>query len=93
MRKIALILFFLVSCSDNFTTQDADFRELCLTRGDDWMIMPETIDGRVTGSSCYGCMPNQRNHICKRDQYEAYIGEGGYERPDTYSPPAPLDPS
>ena len=76
MKKI-LLLLFLISCStESLTTELANYREVCLTNGDGWMKMPETIDGQITGTSCYGCMPNVKNHLCSLKDYEAYRSEG-----------------
>ena len=88
MRKIILLLIVLVSCSGNeFTTETAHFREVCLARGDAWMKMPETVNGQVTGPSCYGCMPNAKTHVCSLDEYETY----GTGTVDTDASPGSVD--
>jgi|SRR3989344_5506352 len=89
MKTVITVMFLLVlvSCASNdFTTEDANFREACLTNGDGWMKMSQTTDGQITGPSCYGCMPNAKNHICSLSEYELYRGggRGDVEGADAY---------
>ena len=79
MKAMAIVCLalFLVSCASNeFTTEDANFREVCLTNGDGWMKMSETKEGQVTGPSCYGCMPDAKNHLCSLQDYEDFSSQG-----------------
>jgi len=77
VMALLVVLVLLVSCaSEEFTSEDASFREECLTNGDGWMKMSETIDGQITGPSCYGCMPNAKNHFCYFSDYESYRSTG-----------------
>ncbi len=86
MKKM-LLLIFLISCSaESLTTEQTHYREICLTNGDSWMKMPETTDGQITGPSCYGCMPNVKNHLCSLKEYDAYLSQGREEANSLYSP-------
>lgn len=77
MIVLAVLGALLVSCaSDEFTTEDSSFREVCLTNGDPWMKMSETKEGRITGPSCYGCMPDANTHLCSLSEYDSFRSGG-----------------
>ena len=89
-----LVVLLSACASKDFTTEDANFRETCLTNGDQWMKMSETTDGQITGPSCFGCMPNAKNHFCSLSDYESHRsgGKEDVEGAGEYSGEGP-DPS
>ncbi len=47
-----------------------NFEQICRDTGDQWMKMIPIKDGRVTSElECFGCMPDEKNHICNLNEY------------------------
>ena len=72
MKKAILLLLLIACAPDELTQEQATYREKCLNDGNPWMLMSEVKDGQVIGQSCYGCMPDERNHICTQTEYEQF---------------------
>lgn len=64
-----LLLLFLVGCTTTLTQEQQAFKETCVQHGDLWMEMSEMKNGFVVGKPCYGCMPDEKNHICTQEEY------------------------
>ncbi|HLF55045.1 MAG TPA: hypothetical protein VI612_04970 [Candidatus Nanoarchaeia archaeon] len=74
MRFAVLFLLFLFACAQEQLSQEQTaFKEMCLTNGHQWMKMSELKEGMMTGKPCYGCMPDEKTHICAQNEYEAYL--------------------
>jgi len=75
MKQLALIaLLILVACStEQLSNEQAIFKEKCLADGNQWMKMSEMKEGTMTGPPCYGCMPDEKSHICSQAEYEAHV--------------------
>ena len=69
-----LILFvFLAACGETLTPEQQTYKEFCTETDGMWMKMPAMEDGKPTGESCYGCMPDEQNHLCTQEEYEAVL--------------------
>lgn len=56
--------------------EDTQFRDICIGNGHGWMSMRPMKNGKVTSQeSCFGCMPNIRNHICEMKDYQNYVSQ------------------
>jgi len=74
MKLTSLLLMGLLACStEQISNEQSLFKEKCLANGHQWMKMSEIKDGMMTGPPCYGCMPDEKNHICTQEEYEAYV--------------------
>jgi len=71
-----ILVLFVIACTQQELTQEqSSFRELCLTKGHQWMKMSEMEEGVLTGPACYGCMPDAKNHLCTQNDYEEYYSK------------------
>jgi len=53
----------------------SDFESLCYQNRDMWMKMQPIKNGLPTGEpSCFGCMPDARNHYCDETEYKRAVG-------------------
>ncbi len=70
-----LFLIFLLGCAQvNLSKEQIAFKEKCLAEGHEWMnSMSEMKEGMMAGPPCPGCMPDEKNHICTQEEYEAYV--------------------
>ncbi len=69
---VALLL--LAACAKEHLTQEQmAFKEKCIADGHQWMKMSEMKDGMMSGPPCYGCMADEKNHICTQQAYEEHI--------------------
>lgn len=51
-------------------TPPSNFERICENNGDSWMKMKPMKDGKfVSNSECFGCMPDEKNHICSISEY------------------------
>ena len=76
--SMILLMLFLVSCAQQDLTQEQrTYQERCLDDGKPWMYMSEMHDGKVVGTPCNGCMPDDNNHICTIAEYELFIQTEG----------------
>jgi len=75
MKQLALIaLLILVACSKApLTFEQQSFKELCSSKSHQWMKMSEMKEGTMTGPPCYGCMPDEKTHLCTQEEYEAHL--------------------
>ncbi len=74
MKLTALFLLFLFACAQEpLTAGQEAFKEICQSKGHQWMKMSEMKEGMMTGKPCYGCMPDEKTHICAKTEYEAYL--------------------
>jgi hypothetical protein len=74
MKKSALLLIpllLLIACSEQLTPEEQKYKEFCSEVEGMWMKMSPIEDGKVTGEPCYGCMPDEANHYCTQEEYEA----------------------
>ncbi|RJQ22101.1 hypothetical protein C4580_01350 [Candidatus Woesearchaeota archaeon] len=73
MKRVALLLLILAACAEEqLTSEQQEYKSLCDQDNNPWMLMNEMKDGKIIGPSCYGCMPNERNHICTREEYKTF---------------------
>lgn len=73
MKFAALLLLFLLACAQEPLTAEQDtYKEICLANEHQWMKMSEMKEGMMTGKPCYGCMPDEKTHICAQNEYEVY---------------------
>ena len=70
---LLLVLMLLVACSQELTSEQQAYKEFCLENDGSWMKMSEMKDGSPTGRTCHGCMPDEKNHLCTRAEYEAVL--------------------
>jgi hypothetical protein len=68
-----LFALLLIACTEQLTVQEQAYKEYCAEKGGAWMKMSELKDGHPTGNTCYGCMPDEKNHICTKEEYEEFI--------------------
>lgn len=75
--RMVICLFFaflLAGCApEQLTPDEAAYEQFCEQTNGAWMKMSEMKDGKVVGPSCYGCMPDDKNHLCTQQAYEAYL--------------------
>lgn len=74
--KITMILLLLLlsACAPKLTPQQEDFKKLCESNKHMFMKMTPIKDGFPTGDpACYGCMPDQKNHVCDVEEYKGLI--------------------
>lgn len=59
-----------------FVAALADFRSSCKANGNVWMLM-EPMRNNVTLSEklCWGCMADEQNHFCSKQEYLRFEGE------------------
>ncbi len=70
---VLLALIMLASCStEQLTKEQQDYKKYCQETGGAWMKMSELKEGIPTGRTCYGCMPDEANHLCDRAEYEVF---------------------
>ena len=69
----ALVFLLLVACSQPLTAEQEVYKSYCGETDGMWMKMAELHNGEPTGTSCYGCMPDEENHLCTQEEYEAMI--------------------
>jgi len=72
-EMIFLILFFLAGCSQELTAEQQAFKERCVGAEHQWMKMSEMKDGMMVGEPCYGCMADEKTHLCTQIEYEEYL--------------------
>lgn len=73
-RILALMFIILISCtSGQLTDKEQAYKGYCAEKGGAWMKMSELKDGQPTGKTCYGCMPDEKNHICTKEEYEEFV--------------------
>ncbi len=74
MNKTAIVigLFLLIACTEQLTTEQQAYKEYCTSYSGAWMKMSELKEGQPTGKTCYGCMPDEKNHLCTQVEYEAF---------------------
>jgi hypothetical protein len=71
---IIAIMIILASCSaESLTAEQQEYKDYCTAHNGAWMKMSELKDGHPTGKTCYGCMPDEKNHICTKEEYEEFI--------------------
>lgn len=59
-----------VISKQNQLTSSPNFEQICKDNGHPWMKMEPMKDGRFTSNSaCFGCMPDEKNHICNLEEY------------------------
>ena len=72
MKKILLLIILTACSTETLTQEQLEYRDFCAQQGGAWMKMSELHDGHPTGKTCYGCMPDERNHLCSREEYEGF---------------------
>jgi len=70
---VVLALFLLVACSEPLTAEQEAYKSFCKETDGMWMKMAEMHEGEPTGRTCYGCMPDEENHLCTKEEYEAML--------------------
>jgi hypothetical protein len=71
---LLILPMLLMACTaEKITTEDQTYKEYCAEKGGAWMKMSELKDGKPTGNTCFGCMPDEKNHICTQQEYEEFI--------------------
>ena len=68
-----LALLLLVACSQPLTAAQEEYKSFCKETDGMWMKMAELHEGEPTGKSCYGCMQDEENHFCTKEEYEAML--------------------
>ncbi len=70
MKLLAIAtLIALLACTVQLTPEQQEFKTICAEHNDPWMKMSEMKNGFVIGKPCYGCMPDEKNHICTQEEY------------------------
>lgn len=73
MRLALVFLLLIAACAaETLTLEQAEFKKICAENNDPFMLMSETKNGQVVGPACYGCMPDERNHICTLEEYRRF---------------------
>ena len=74
-RKVIFViaLIFLISCSEQLTQEQQEYKEFCAETSGNWMKMSALKDGSPTGETCYGCMTDEKNHLCTKAEYEGFL--------------------
>jgi len=72
MKYILLCLVLLTACTEQLTAEQQTYKEYCFSHSGGWMKMSELHDGKPTGNTCYGCMPDNKNHICTLEEYKTW---------------------
>lgn len=53
-----------------FVAALAGFRDSCKANGDTWMFMEPTINNAMLSEKmCWGCMADNQNHFCSKEEY------------------------
>ena len=75
MKKVFYIMMFvfLVACGKPLTVEEQEYKDFCKETDGMWMKMSELHDGEPTGKTCNGCMPDEKNHLCTKEEYEAIL--------------------
>ena len=74
MKAYALLLLMLASCAaEQLTIEQQTYKDYCTSHNGAWMKMSELKEGQPTGKTCYGCMPDEKNHICTQQEYEEFV--------------------
>ena len=75
MKTLALLIcLFLIGCTaEQLTAEQQSYKDYCVSHNGAWMKMSELKDGHPTGKTCYGCMPDEKNHICTKEEYEKFV--------------------
>ncbi len=74
MKAFILMIILLAGCAaEQISTEQQTYKEYCAEKGGAWMKMSELKEGKPTGNTCYGCMPDDKNHICMQQEYEEFI--------------------
>ncbi len=68
-----LLLVMLTACEEALTPEQQEYKDLCSQTNGMWMKMSELKDGKPVGPSCYGCMTDESNHYCTKEEYEAVL--------------------
>jgi hypothetical protein len=66
-------LLLLTACAEQLTPEEQEYKEFCKQQKGAWMKMSELKEGNPTGKTCYGCMPDEKNHICTKEEYEEFV--------------------
>jgi hypothetical protein len=74
MNKAAIVLLILfAACSaEHLTIEQQTYKDYCLSHNGAWMKMTELKEGMPVGPACYGCMPDEKNHLCTQQEYEEF---------------------
>ena len=70
---VILALVLLAACAETLSAEQQEYKDYCQSHNGAWMKMSELKDGQPTGKTCYGCMPNEKNHICTQEEYEEFV--------------------
>jgi hypothetical protein len=74
MNKTAVILLLLlIACTEHLASAQQTYKDYCLSHKGAWMKMSELKEGKPVGPACYGCMPDEKNHICTQQEYEEFV--------------------
>jgi hypothetical protein len=73
LKYFLLFLLLLSACAEQLTPEEQSYKEYCASHKGAWMKMSELKDGQLTGKTCYGCMPDEKNHLCTQQEYEAFV--------------------
>ncbi|MEM3154575.1 MAG: hypothetical protein QW165_03370 [Candidatus Woesearchaeota archaeon] len=74
IKYLAIASFFLlIACAEQLTPDEQAYKEYCASQKGAWMKMPELHEGKPTGKICYGCMPDEKNHLCTQAEYEEFV--------------------
>ncbi|MBI2143090.1 hypothetical protein HYU20_01995 [Candidatus Woesearchaeota archaeon] len=61
---------------NRLTAALADFRSVCKANGDVWMLMePAQNNIALSEKMCWGCMADEGNHICSKEDYLKFESE------------------
>ena len=52
-------------------SQDAQFKQMCQSKGWQWMLMKPTMNGKMDSNAkdCWGCMVEGVEHICDNQKF------------------------
>jgi hypothetical protein len=73
IKFFSLAIILLTACTEQLTAEEQSYKEYCASHKGAWMKMSELKDGQPTGKTCYGCMPDEKNHLCTQQEYEAFV--------------------
>jgi len=57
--------------------QDMEFKQMCESKGWEWMPMKPTMDGKIMkdAQECWGCMVEGIEHVCDKEKFMDIINK------------------
>lgn len=73
LGMLFILGILLTACTEQLTKEEQTYKDYCLQTRGAWMKMSELKEGMPTGKTCYGCMPDEKNHVCTQEEYKVLI--------------------